>query len=111
MNDEDRKTIDEFGACVNLSPAKLENWLKTEASRSVGFSKSKNAEAVGHASGRRIVGLLRKHQADYTDEDIAHMRKTVGYVHRHLAQRPVGDVTATPWRHSLMNWGHDPSRQ
>jgi hypothetical protein len=27
-----------------------------------------------------------------TDDD-AHMRKVVGYVHRHLAQRPSGDVT------------------
>jgi hypothetical protein len=32
----------------------------------------------------------------------------VGYIHRHLAQRPSGDVSQTPWRHSLMNWGHDP---
>ena len=36
------------------------------------------------------------------------MRKVVGYVHRHLAQRPGGDVRHTRWRWSLMNWGHDP---
>jgi hypothetical protein len=36
------------------------------------------------------------------------MRKVVGYINRHLAQRPSGDVTDTRWRHSLMNWGHDP---
>jgi Protein of unknown function (DUF3140) len=42
------------------------------------------------------------------DEDHAHMRKVVGYVHRHLAQRPKGDVTDTKWRYSLMNRGHDP---
>jgi hypothetical protein len=36
------------------------------------------------------------------------MRKVVGYVRRHLAQRPPGDVRDTRWRHSLMNWGHDP---
>jgi hypothetical protein len=29
-------------------------------------------------------------------------------VHRHLAQRPSGDVRETRWRYSLMNWGHDP---
>ena len=23
-------------------------------------------------------------------------------------RRPSGDVTATRWRYSLMNWGHDP---
>jgi hypothetical protein len=40
----------------------------------------------------------------------ARMRKVVGYVHRHLAQRPKGDVTDTRWRYSLMNWGHDPMK-
>ena len=55
-------------------------------------------------SGRRIVHLLGKH-ADNTDGDVAHMSKVVGYVRRHLAQRPDGDA---PWRHSLMIWGHDP---
>ena len=52
--------------------------------------------------------LLRTKKADLTDDDRAHMRKVVGYVHRHLAQWPDGDVTETPWRYSLMNWGHDP---
>jgi hypothetical protein len=36
------------------------------------------------------------------------VRKVVGYVHRHLAQRPKGDVADTRWRCSLVNWGHDP---
>ena len=40
--------------------------------------------------------------------DAAHMRTVVGYIHRHLAQRPSGDVTDSRWRYSLMNWGHDP---
>jgi len=35
------------------------------------------------------------------------MRKVTGYVSRHLAQRPSGDISETPWRYSLMNWGHD----
>ncbi|HSU37880.1 MAG TPA: DUF3140 domain-containing protein [Propionibacteriaceae bacterium] len=43
-----------------------------------------------------------------TDDDLAHMRKVNGYVKRHLAQRPQGDITDTAWRYSLMNWGHDP---
>ena len=47
----------------------------------------------------------------YVDADEAHMRKVVGYVHRHLAQRPSGDVRDTAWRHSLMNWGHDPLKR
>ena len=52
--------------------------------------------------------LLRKHEAELDGDDLAHMRKVVGYVHRHLAQRPAGDVRHTRWRWSLMNWGHDP---
>ena len=40
---------------------------------------------------------------------LAHLKKVVGYTHRHLAQRPNGDITETKWRYSLMNWGHDPS--
>jgi len=38
------------------------------------------------------------------------MRKVVGYVARHSEQRPGGDVHDTPWRYSLMNWGHDPEK-
>jgi hypothetical protein len=36
------------------------------------------------------------------------MNKVVGYINRHLAQRPRGDIEDTKWRYSLMNWGHDP---
>ena len=46
-----------------------------------------------------------------TDDDYAHMRKVVGYVHRHLKQGGPKDKEAvehSPWRLSLMNWGHDP---
>jgi hypothetical protein len=46
--------------------------------------------------------------AELTDDDYAHMRKVVGYVARHGKQRPDGDIKETPWRYSLMNWGHDP---
>jgi hypothetical protein len=45
------------------------------------------------------------------DDDYAHMRKVVGYVHRHLAQRPTKErVEDSRWRYSLMNWGHDPCK-
>jgi hypothetical protein len=106
--DDDRQgTIDAFGAAVNMTAGSLKKWLATEDSQSVGQSDGGD-ESVGHASGRRIVELLGKKKADYTDDDIAHMRKVVGYVHRHIEQRPSGDVTETRWRYSLMNWGHDP---
>jgi hypothetical protein len=38
------------------------------------------------------------------------MRKVVGYLHRHLAQRPSGDVREIRWRYSRTNWGHDPCK-
>ncbi|GAB2488793.1 DUF3140 domain-containing protein [Promicromonospora xylanilytica] len=96
----------EFDEAVNMTAAELERWLASDESRSVG--QSDGGESVGHGSGRRIVELLRKKQGDLTEDDQAHMRKVVGYVHRHLAQRPDGDVEHTRWRYSLMNWGHDP---
>jgi len=95
-----------FKEAVNMTPAQLEKWLATEESKSVG--QSDGGESVGHASGRRIVQLLRTNGADLSDDDVAHMRKVVGYVHRHIKQRPTGDITDTRWRYSLMNWGHDP---
>ncbi|KPC78513.1 DNA-binding protein [Streptomyces sp. NRRL S-4] len=90
-----------------MTPRGLRNWLATDESKRAGQSDG-DAESVGHASGRRIVELLEKKKADLADDDVAHMRKVVGYVHRHLKQRPSGDITDTPWRYSLMNWGHDP---
>ncbi|CNE54325.1 DNA-binding protein [Mycobacterium tuberculosis] len=97
----------EFGAAVNMTAKELERWLETEESQAAG-QKDGGGESTGHASGRRIVELLRTNRADLSEDDYAHMRKVTGYVHRHLAQRPSGDVTDTKWRHSLMNWGHDP---
>ncbi|MBD0268597.1 DUF3140 domain-containing protein [Pseudanabaena sp. FACHB-2040] len=102
-----RETIDEFKAIVNMTPGQLESWLQTEESQSVG-QKDGDEESTGHQSGRQIVELLQKHQADYGEDDLAHMRKVIGYIHRHSAQRPSGDVEDTRWRYSLMNWGHDP---
>nr|WP_272923413.1 DUF3140 domain-containing protein [Streptomyces sp. SID5643] len=92
---------------VNMTPADLEKWLESDASQGVGQHQD-GGESTGHASGRRIVAILRAGKADLTDDDYRHMRKVVGYVRRHQAQRPSGDVRDTRWRYSLMNWGHDP---
>jgi hypothetical protein len=109
MDDDERKQVrDDFRDAVNMSPSELEDWLATEQSQEVGWTREGESEAVGHKSGRRIVELKRKRVADLTEDDYAHMRKVVGYVNRHSAQRPSGDVSETRWRYSLMNWGHDP---
>lgn len=101
------ETIDEFKKLVNLTPQQLEDWLGRDESEAAGQHKD-GGESTGHASGRRIVDLLRTPASDLSDDDLAHMRKVTGYIKRHLAQRPSGDVADTTWRHSLMNWGHDP---
>ena len=90
-----------------MAPKELETWLASDESKAVG-QKEDGGESVGHASGRRIVAIKRKRQGDYDEDDYAHMKKVVGYVSRHSKQRPEGDVRDTRWRHSLMNWGHDP---
>jgi len=103
--DEHDKVAKDFGEAVNMTPAALEKWLKTDESRAVGTG-------VGHDEGEKIVAIKHKKKADLTDGDYQHMAKVVGYVHRHLAQGgPDKDVEDSPWRRSLMNWGHDPLKK
>lgn len=109
MTDSEQKEIrTAFRQAVNLAPKELERWLGTEESKSVGWTREEDDESVGHKSGRRIVQLRRKKAAELSEDDYAHMKRVIGYVRRHAAQRPQGDVTQTRWRFSLMNWGHDP---
>lgn len=91
-----------------MTAAELTCWLETDESKSVGVKRRGDAESVGRRSGRRIVRLMGRHRAEIEDDDFLHMRKVVGYVARHTAQRPAGDIMRTRWRYSLMNWGHDP---
>ena len=108
MAGEDHDTIRrEFDGVVNMTAGELEKWLDTDESQGVG-QKDGGDESTGHASGRRIVDLLRTNKGELTEDDYAHMRKVHGYVARHLAQRPGEDVESSRWRYSLMNWGHDP---
>lgn len=109
MSNDDHDEIEKsFHEAVNMTPAELERWLGTEDSRSVGMKRDGAEESVGHESGRRIVAIKRTKKDDLTDDDYAEMKRVVGYVHRHMAQKPGGDVEETRWRYSLMNWGHDP---
>jgi hypothetical protein len=58
------------------------------------------------------VAILRKKKDELDEQDYAHMRKVVGYVRRHLAQRPSKErIEDSRWRYSLMNWGHDPCKR
>lgn len=108
MNDHDKQqAYKEFGDYVNMPPKELEEWLSTRESQSVGVSENGD-ESIGHASGRRIVTIKRTKKAELSEDQYEHMRKVVGYIKRHTAQRPAGELEHTRWRYSLMNWGHDP---
>lgn len=109
QDDDHAQVYARFHDAVNMAPAEIEQWLETEESRKVGFERD-GGESVGHASGRRIVQILRTHKAELDGGDYAHMRKVVGFVKRHRAQGPHDEfkVPTSRWRYSLMNWGHDP---
>ena len=106
MAKSDEQVKEEFREAVNISAKELEDWLQTDESKCVG--QSDGGESKGHEPGRKIVEILEKDEDGITDDDVDHMRRVVSYVHRHQAQRPEGDVEFSNWRHSLLNWGHDP---
>jgi hypothetical protein len=113
IDDDDKARIRrDFREAVNMTPKELERWLGTDESREVGWGGEDGGESVGHESGRRIVQIARKKQADLSEDDYEHMRKVVGYVHRHRKQGgPADDKEHSRWRYSLMNWGHDPLKR
>ena len=98
-----------FSALVNMSADEIEEWLETEESRAVGFTRPGESESVGRQAGRRIAAILRTEAWQRDDEDLRLMRKTVGFIRRHIAREPANMVTSR-WRYALMNWGHDPLR-
>lgn len=98
--------IRKFNTAVNMTAEQITNWLRTGESKSVGFTYPGQSESVGRQSARKIVTLIE--DGPRNEFDYKHMRKVAGYVARHSAQRPQGDVRNTRWRYSLMNWGHDP---
>lgn len=113
MAELDREKVwKDFRASVNMTATEIDNWLRTQSSHAVGWkgADGKARESVGHASGRHISRILKSRKQDLTAEDYAHMRKVVGYIRRHSAQRPANLYTSR-WRYSLMNWGHDPAKE
>ncbi|WP_280261235.1 DUF3140 domain-containing protein [Nocardia abscessus] len=108
MTKDKTDTRTQFDDIVNMTAKELRRWLDTDESKSVGQKPKDGGESTGHISGRRIVDILEKNEL--TDDDYEHMRKVVGYAHRHLEQRPSGEVENSKWRYSLMNWGHDPMK-
>ncbi|WP_324721050.1 DUF3140 domain-containing protein [Salinimicrobium sp. HB62] len=97
----------EFNDLLNLSPGELEGWLDTEESKQVG-QDSGDGESIGRKSAKKIIEIKRKKKADLTESEYEHMQKVIGYINRHTAQKPGGDIKDSAWRYSLMNWGYDP---
>ena len=109
----DREAIRQaFEGAVNMSAGELRDWLETGESGSVGWKGRDGAarESVGHASGRRIVEILGTAETERSADDYDHMRKVVGFIRRHSAQRP-DNIYTSRWRYSLKNWGHDPVKE
>ena len=105
-SDEEDQIYSKFRDCLNMQPKELEDWLDSEESKSVGDNNDR--ESTGHRSGRRIIDIKRTKKDELSDSQYEHMNKVIGYVHRHLSQRPDGNIEDSAWRYSLMNWGHDP---
>lgn len=107
LTKEQQKILQDFQKAVNMSADDLQQWLQTAESQSVG-QKDDDGEAIGHKSGKQIVEILDRNRDEYTESDFSHMKRVIGYIHRHTAQKPSGDIKDSRWRYSLMNWGHDP---
>lgn len=93
-------TASAFAQYVNLSARELERWLGTDASVA--------ATARGAVSGPEVLRLLRTPAAARTAADLEVMASVVSRITAERERRPEGDVTGSPWRHGLMNHGHDP---
>jgi Protein of unknown function (DUF3140) len=69
MAKDNAATYKEFQKAVNMTASELEIWLKSDESKEIG-DKSSGGESTGHASGRRIVFLLRSKKGDLTRDDL-----------------------------------------
>jgi len=108
MKETDKELESRFFGTVNMTAGEIRKFLATDESKKVGFTYEGAKESVGRQSARKIIRFLEHRGGAFNEPDHKHMRKVLGYIARHMAQRPRGDVTETPWRWSLMNWGFDP---
>lgn len=64
----------------------------------MGQNQAGDRESPGQHLGRRILEVLHKQRTDYTEDDIACLRRVISDIHRYRAQQ----------RSARMNWSHDP---
>lgn len=103
-----QETQTAWARSMNVPADELRTWLDGPESASVGTRSPDARWSVGQLAGLATVDLLAVPLAEWDEADLRHARRTLGYVRRHRAQFPRGDVSASRWRHSLRNWGHDP---
>ncbi|MDM7922281.1 MAG: DUF3140 domain-containing protein [Pyrinomonadaceae bacterium] len=105
------EVIKEFRSLVNIPAGELERRLATADSKKLGRRDVAQAGIEGQESGRRILKILAKRRNAYTEDDLRHMQAVVSYVRLRRKEKPPGDIFASNWRFSLMNWGHDPMKR
>ena len=103
------KTVTEFRTVVNISSEQLERWLNTAESQKLHYADE--PKTPSDKNGMSILSLLKKRRDKYTDADIDQMETVVQFIAKRLEKRPKGDIVASNWRYSLMNWGHDPTKR
>jgi Protein of unknown function (DUF3140) len=103
-SDEDVRAS--FAQIVNMTPREIEDWHKTDESKSVG-QDSGDGVSVGVKAGQRTLQLLRIKRAPNAD-DLKHMRRVISFIRRLSMQAPRKGRETSRWRYALMNWGHDP---
>lgn len=87
---------------VNLMASKLEKWLKTHESKSVGQADN-GGEIIDCQSGQHVFGVLHKKKGDLGPAEETHMHKMPPYIARRSDQCPGCDVAYTSRRCSLMS--------
>ena len=75
----------DFESIVNMSPAKLRDWLETDDGRKIAVTRRGAANSVGRRSARPILELMATPADHLSQGDDSHMRKVVGHWRRGLA--------------------------
>ena len=82
---------EQFKQTVSMTVGSLEKWLKTGQSQGAGQKRGKG-ETTGHASGRRIVEILRTKRSDLSDDGRTPVLATLPQGRR-LCEAPSGAAT------------------
>jgi hypothetical protein len=105
------QTLIDFRSVVNVSSDQLARWLSTPESNKIHFPDEPKLNPGNKVPGPVILSLLKKRREKYTETDFDQMDNVVRFVRERLTKKPKGDIVASNWRYSLMNWGHDPTKR